>query len=77
MPRCIPTLTATPSPTDTSEQHRLATFEREFGIDISPAAGLTGAALTAWLNAAEDAWIASALDAVLDIEPSDMNGGAL
>lgn len=77
MPRCIPTLTVTPSSPDTSEQHRLTVFEREFGINTAPAAGLTGRALTDWLDAAEDTWITSALDAVLATEPSDTDGGAL
>ena len=37
------------------ETLHLETLRLEFGVDTSPAAGLTGEALRAWLEAAEDA----------------------
>lgn len=77
MPRNIPSLSVTPTSPDTCDQHRLATFAHTFGIDTSAAVGLTGKELTAWLDAAEDAWIASAVDTVLAIEPTDTAGGVL
>lgn len=40
--------------TDSSMQITLKTLEREFGVDISDAAGLAGAELNAWCEKAED-----------------------
>ena len=40
---------------DAVQRLNLETLRLEFGVDTSPAAGLTGEALRAWVDAADDA----------------------
>ena len=51
------TATATPSPNYYTPDYQailLMRLQKEFGVDTAPAAGLSGQALTAWIDAAEE-----------------------
>ena len=56
-PPAPPPATATPAPNCYTPEYQailLMRLEKEFGVDTAPAAGLSGQALTAWIDAAEE-----------------------
>ena len=56
-PPATATTTATPSANYYTPDYQailLMRLEKEFGVDTAPAAGLSGQALTAWIDAAEE-----------------------